>query len=263
MSRLTVLILVPNAGDRLRACLESVKWADDVFCVVDPATTDGSLELARDYTDHVIVHEYVNAASQRNWALPQVQTEWTLVLDADERVSDGLREKIQRIVAAEDSLDYYEVRRLSYWFGKLIRHCGWDRDYVVRLFRTSRGRYTHQRVHARVDTDGPVGVIEEPMYHDTYRSFEEYFSTFHRFTAWGAEDLFEAGRRARPFDLVLRPWLRFLKMYVAQRGFLDGRHGAVLCALAAFSVFVKYARLWNLERLQNETGRVELSDREG
>jgi hypothetical protein len=93
------------------------------------------------------------------------------------------------------------------------------------------------------------------MYHDTYRSFEEYFQTFERFTTWGARDLFEAGRRTRTRDLTLRPVLRFFKMYVLKRGFLDGRHGVVLCALAAFSVFMKYARLWNLNRLNgNEPG---------
>lgn len=251
MGDVTVLTLVPNAGDRLRKCLESVGWASDVFCVVDPNTTDGSDAVAREFTDHVVVHEYVNKAEQVNWALPQIATEWTLVLDADEWVSPELAKEIQVVTAnasARDGSDHdgYFIKRVSYFFGKRIEHCGWDRDYNLRMFRTKKSRYEDRRVHASVEVEGSVGHIHQAMYHDTYRSFEEYFATFHRFTTWSAQDLFDQGRRARIRDLVLRPPARFFKMYVLRRGFLDGAHGAVLCGLAAFSVFMKYAKLWRL-----------------
>ncbi len=244
----TVVILVPNAGDRLKKCLESVRWADDIFCIVDPNTTDGSDAVARRFTDHVVVHEYVNKADQCNWALPQIDTEWTFVLDADEWVSEELAAAIQSAIKDPDSADGYQVRRFSYFFGKLIRHCGWDRDYNMRLFRTRKGRYQERRVHASVDIDGTTGRIDAPMYHDTYRDFDEYLRTFQRFTSWGAQDLLERGRRVRFTDLTLRPWARFIKMYFLRQGFRDGRHGYVLCVLASFSVFVKYAKLWLLMR---------------
>jgi len=249
VSDITVLTLVPNAGDRLGRCLESVQWADDLFCVVDPNTTDGSEEIARKYSNHVVRHEYVNAANQRNWALPQIQTEWTLVLDADEWVSPELAGRIRQILADPVAKDGYDIRRFSYFFGKLIRHCGWDRDYNLRLFRTRKGCYLDRRVHSKVVVDGTVGRIDEPMFHDTYRDFDEYFRTFQRFTAWGAQDLQEKGTRAGFTDLTVRPVSRFLKMYFLRQGYRDGMHGAVLCGLAAFSVFTKYAKLWNLNRL--------------
>jgi glycosyltransferase involved in cell wall biosynthesis len=257
MSRLTVLTLVPNAGDRLPRCLESVTWADDLFCVVDTRTTDGSDEVARRYTTHVVTHEYQNAASQRNWALPQIETEWTLVLDADEWVSPELKGRIEGIMADPASRDGYDIRRLSWFFGRLIEHCGWDRDYNLRLFRTAKGRYLDRRVHSKVVVEGSVGRIDEPMYHDTYRTFDEYFTTFQRFTSWSAQDLFEQGKRPRLGDLTLRPMTRFVKMYVLRQGFRDGYHGAVLCGLAAFSVFMKYAKLWNLWREAEAEGTRE------
>lgn len=247
--KITVLTLVPNAGDRLPRCLESVSWADDIFCVVDPRTTDGSLEIARQHTDHVVVHEYVNAANQRNWAIPQIDTEWTLVLDADEWVSEALAARIREIIGTEGGPDGYDIKRMSYFFGKLIQHCGWHRDYNLRLFRTAKGRYLEQRVHSKVVVEGAAGRIDEVMYHDTYRNFDEFLTTSNRFTTWGAQDAYEKGKRARLIDLVLRPGQRFLKMYLFRLGFLDGYHGAVLCGLSAFSVFMKYAKLWNLERL--------------
>lgn len=251
MSSITVLTLVHNTGDRLARCLETVTWADDLFCVVDLNTSDGSDEVARRYTDHVVVHEYQSKASQCNWALPQIRTEWTLILDADEWVSDELAARIRAVIQGPNSCDGYTVRRKSYFFGKLIEHCGWNHDYNLRLFRTRKGRYLDRRVHSTAVVDGSVGRIEETMYHDTYRSFDEYFATFGRFTTWGAEDLRDAGKRVRFTDLALRPIARFIKMYFLRQGFRDGYHGLVLCGLAAFSVFIKYAKLWNLHREEN------------
>ncbi len=246
MHDITVLTLVPNARDRIERCLGCVQWADHRFCVVDPNTRDGSQDVARNYADMIAVHEYVNAANQRNWALPQITTEWTLVLDADEWVSDELARRIQSIIRDPASLDGYDIRRISIFFGKQIDHCGWDRDYNLRLFRTRKGKYLDRRVHSKVVVDGAVGRIDEPMFHDERRDFEEYFATFQRFTTWGAQDLYERGKRARLSDLTLRPLLRFVKMYIVRQGFRDGYHGAVLCGLAAFSVFTKYAKLWHL-----------------
>ena len=249
MSTVTVLVLIPNAGDRLARCLQSVQWADDIFCIVDPKTSDGSDDVARQYSQHVVVHEYVNKADQCNWAIPQITTEWTLVLDADEWLSPELTARIRQIAGDPSSSDGYRVKRLSYFFGKLIEHCGWDRDYNVRLFRTLKGRYRAQRVHATIDVEGSMGRIDEVMYHDDKRNFEEYFATFQRFTTWSAQDLHERGKYASLVDITLRPVTRFIKMYFLRRGFLDGGHGAVLCGLAAFSVFTKYAKLWNLQRI--------------
>lgn len=250
--KVTVLILVPNAEDKIKRCLDSVTWADDIFCIIDTRTTDGSEAIVRQYTDHVVTHQYENAAAQRNWALPQVATEWTLVLDADEWVSDTLRDRAREIIATPNGPHGYDIKRYSYFFGRLIRHCGWHRDYNLRLFRTAEGRYLDKKVHSRVVVEGAVGTIDEVIYHDTYNTFEEYFTTFHRFTSWGAEDAFQRGKRATLLDLTFRPALRFVKMYILRQGFRDGYHGAVLCGLAACSVFTKYAKLWHLARLESE-----------
>lgn len=262
MHDLTVLVLVPNAKDKLRRCLESVSWADAIFCVVDSRTNDGSAEIARELATRVETREFINDANQRNWAIPQITTEWILVLDADEWLSGELSEKIQSILVEGGEIDGYEIRRRSYFFGKLINHCGWHHDYNWRLFRSDKGRYIEQRVHSRVVIDGPEGSIHEPMYHDTYATFEEYFVTAQRYSLLGAEDYFERGRRTKLSDLTLRPLLRWFKMYILRHGFMDGYHGAVLCALASCSVFLKYAKLWNLERLEKLGGdKLQLSEK--
>ena len=177
---LTVLILVPNAQDRLERCLQSVTWADDVFCVVDSKTDDGSEEIARRFTEHVVTHPYENAAAQRNWALPQIATEWTLVLDADEWISEELADEIRRIVADPGGLHGYQIKRLSYFFGKLILHCGWHRDYNLRLFRTSQGRYLDKKVVTALLEDHMRGRRNEELRLWTLLGLEVWQRTFLR-----------------------------------------------------------------------------------
>jgi glycosyltransferase involved in cell wall biosynthesis len=240
---LTVIVPTYNEEGNIRECLESVRWADDIF-VVDSFSQDRTLEIAREYTDHIVQHEYVNSATQKNWAIPQASGDWLMVLDADERVTPELRARIEAILADGTDLDGFYIRRMTVYFGRLIRHCGWHRDYLVRLWRNGKGRYEDLDVHADVIVDGTVGTIHEHILHYTYRSLADYMERFDRYTTWSANDLHRQGKRASWVNLFLRPIWRFIRMYVLRHGFLDGKHGLVLCTFAAFSVFAKYAKLW-------------------
>ena len=244
---LTVIVPTFNEEDNVRECLESVRWADDVF-VVDSFSTDRTLEIAREHTDHVVQHEYVNSATQKNWAIPQVATDWVMVLDADERVTPELQARIQGILADGTDFDGFYIKRMTVFFGKLIRHCGWHKDFLIRLWRNGKGRYEDLEVHADVLVDGTVGTLHECLLHDTYASFDDYLEKFGRYTTWSANDLYAQGRRATWVNLSLRPLWRFFRMFVLRHGFLDGTHGFLVSALAAFSVFMKYAKLWDRRR---------------
>lgn len=245
----TITVIVPtyNEEDNIRECLESVKWADDIF-VVDSFSTDRTVEIAREYTSHIVQHEYVNSATQKNWAIPQCTTDWVMVVDADERVTPELRDRIQGILAHGTPYDGFRIRRMTIFFGKLIRHCGWHHDYLVRLWRRGKGRYEDLSVHADVLVDGSVGTIREHFLHNTYRSFDHYLEKFGRYTTWSAADLYKRGKRATFGALAFRPMWRFFRMFILRHGFLDGKHGLILCSLAAFSVFMKYAKLWDRHR---------------
>jgi len=249
---LSILIPTFNEEHNIRDCLESVKWADEIF-VVDSFSHDKTLDICREYTDRIVQHEYVNSATQKNWAIPQTAHDWVMIVDADERVSPQLRESIQKALENPTAYDAFFVKRESFFLGKLIRHGGWERDYVLRLFNKTRGRYQEKEVHARIETEGHEGHLEGPLYHYTYRDLDQFFEKFDRYSKWAAGDLSSAGRRATWTNLSLRPFMRFLKMIVLRRGFLDGKHGLVLSMLAAFSVFMKYARLWEKGLQENPT----------
>ncbi len=240
---LSVLVPAKNEARNLRACLDSTRWAEELV-VVDSGSTDGSLDIARAVADRVLEHEYVNSAAQKNWALPQLKHSWVLIVDADERVTPALRAEIETVLADPARADGYWIRRDNHFLGKPIRGAGWQRDKVLRLFDRAKGAYQPLHVHAEVEIRGRVGFLRERLFHDTYRDLDQYFDKFLRYTRWSAADLKSRGVRASGGRLFWRPIGRFLRQYVLEGGFRYGRHGLVLCMLAAFSVFTKYARRW-------------------
>ncbi len=258
---ITVLIPTYNEENNIRDCLESVKWADDIF-VVDSFSTDSTLEIAREYTNHIVQHEYVNSATQKNWAIPQAQNDWIMVIDSDEQVTPELRSRIQDILENGTKYDGFRIKRMTTFFGKLIHHCGWHTDYLVRLWRRGKGHYKDLEVHADVIVDGEVGTIDEYFLHHTYTSFPQYLEKFGRYTTWAANDLYKQGKRASISNLTIRPLWCFIHMYIIRRGFLDGKYGLVLCVLAAFYVFMKYAKLWDRRRQDKHATKVKSSSSE-
>jgi glycosyltransferase involved in cell wall biosynthesis len=243
---LSVLVPTKDEEPNIRAVLESVRFAEEVV-VVDSGSKDGTLAIARSIADRVLEHEYVNSAAQKNWAIPQLAHRWVLIVDADERVTPALREEIERTLVDPARLDGYWIHRDNHFLGRPIHTAGWQRDKVLRLFDRTKGAYEPLHVHAEVVIRGRVGTLQNKLVHHTYRSLDQYFEKFGRYTRWSAEDLKARGVRASPMRLLFRPLLRFLRMYVLEGGFREGRAGIVLCMLAAFSVFTKYARRWEDE----------------
>jgi glycosyltransferase involved in cell wall biosynthesis len=240
---LSVIITTYNEEVNVAECIESVAWADEVL-VVDSFSTDRTVEIARGYPVRLEQREYFGSAAQKNWALDRVAHEWVLIVDADERVTEPLAQEILRLLAGAPAADGYAIRRDNVFVDRVIRHSGWSTDKVIRLFRRSRGRYPNRRVHADLEIEGPTPLLRNAFHHYTFRSFDQYFDKFLRYAQWGAAQAFREGRRAGFVELVLRPFWRFFRTYVVQLGFLDGRHGLVLCTLMSFGVFLKYARLW-------------------
>lgn len=243
-ARLSVLIPACNEEKNLAACIESARFADEVVVVLDAASTDGTEALARRLADRVLVRAYENSASQKNWAIPQMSHPWVLVVDSDERVTPELRRDIEQVLAGDGPHDGYRIGRLNHFMGKPIRGCGWQRDDVLRLFRRDRGRYQERHVHADIvacdDRPFSVGHLDGKFLHFTYDSFEQYLKKYFRYVTWAGEDRFLRTPRVGWRQLLLRPLWRFFRQFILFRGYRDGRIGFLICAMAAFSVLLKY-----------------------
>jgi glycosyltransferase involved in cell wall biosynthesis len=249
---ITVLIPAGNEERHLVECISAVLWADEVLVVVDTASTDRTLQLAQQYATRVLVHPYENSAAQKNWAIPQAAHEWILVVDADERVTHELKHDIEKVLENPSALDGYRIHRINHFAGQRINGCGWQRDDVLRLFRRSRGRYEDKHVHADVisrdEVPLRVGSLRGKFLHYTFESFEQYLRKHGRYAAWAGEDRALTTKRVTLSHLAGRPAWRFFRQYVLYGGYRDGLAGFIICWMAAHSVFLKYAHVWESQR---------------
>ncbi len=248
-SPLSVVILAKNEEDRLPAALASVAFAEEVV-VADTGSTDGTHETTRLAGARFVPIGWDGFVGSRNRALALARHEWVLVLDADERVSEDLRQEILSVLEADDpAVAGYRMPRLSYFLDRPIRHGSWYPDTKLRLGRRSRGlRAEGGRVHESLAVDGSVGRLASPLVHHPYRDLSDALRKASRYAQLGAEDRYDRGARGSAAGLFLRPTFEFLRSLVLKRGFLDGGVGWSVAFLHASSYFLRAAFLLEFQR---------------
>lgn len=247
-SKVSAYVIAYNDEPNIRACLESVSWADELI-VVDSYSTDATEKISREFTDKVYQHEFKGFGRLRNDAVAHTTHEWVFSLDTDERATPELREEIRRVLEREPQADAYFVPRRNYFLGRWILHSGWYPDYrQPQLFRKSRMRYREELVHEGFDLEGRAGYLTSHVLQYPFRDLDHYLAKMDRYTDLMAWRMVEQGRRFRTHQLVTHPCFTFLKMYLGQAGFLDGMPGLILSGLYAYYTFIKYAKLWELCR---------------
>jgi glycosyltransferase involved in cell wall biosynthesis len=244
--RLSVLVVARNEEQNLSECLDAARFADERVVVVDAASQDASLEIARREADVVAVRPFDNFANQRNEALALASGVWVLSIDADERVTPELAAEIRgRIADPAHEFVGFRVPIRSEILGRPFGYSGTQQDLPLRLFRRDRGRWTGL-VHETVAIEGPIGRMRHVLEHRTLPSIRVFLGKIDHYTTLEASDLYQAGRRFRTSDLTLRPFWTFLKLYLFKQGFRDGIEGLMFCGLSGVSVAV---RTWKLREL--------------
>ncbi len=247
MEKLSVIIITLNESANIRACLESVAWADEII-VVDANSTDATAAICREFTDKVFVRDWQGYAAQKEYALQQCSHPWVLNLDADEQVRPELREEIQQILRDRPAEDGYLLPRRSYFLGKWIRHCGWYPGYQLRLFRKDKTRVSQVRVHEGFLVNGSVGKLKGDIDHYSHPSLFQSLAKLDKYSSLEALDRFAGRKRIRWYDFFFHPLGNFLLKYVRQKGFLDGMRGFLLCWISALLKMVLYMKMWQLQK---------------
>jgi len=242
MKKISVAVITKNEEQNLRDCLESVRWADEVV-VVDSGSTDGTLQICQEFKARVYVEDWKGFSRQKNSAVEKTRNEWVLSLDADERVSPELRREIESTLGRNPLCDGYFIARKNFFQSRWIKHCGWYPDYNLRLFRKERGRFRERAVHERVELQGKVGYLKNPLEHKTYRSVGDFLARMDRYSTLAAREMLNEGRQYHLFDAFFRPPFTFLQMYFIRAGFLEGYLGFLLSVLYSFYTFAKYSKL--------------------
>ncbi len=245
--RISACVLTFNEESKIERCLRSLTWCDELV-IMDSFSTDGTLEICRRYTDRVYQHAWLGYVGQRNLVREMTVHPWILFLDADEEVSTGLIQEIKAELQAGKPHHYvgFEFPRQVYYLGRWIRHGEWYPDVKLRLFKKNNGRTEGEEPHDHVIVNGPVKRLRNPLYHYTYDDIRDHLDTLNRFSTITAQQKFVQESPFRWADLLLRPPIRFLKGYFVRLGFLDGMHGLIIAMLNSYGVFIKYAKLWEM-----------------
>jgi glycosyltransferase involved in cell wall biosynthesis len=252
MVPITVVIPTLDEAGRIAACIASARWAGEVI-VADGGSSDATVEVARAVGATVLERCGPTIAAQRNQAIAGARYEWVLALDADELVSPELATELATVAAAPAHAAY-RIRRQNFYLGRELTRGHWGHDWIVRFFPRER-RYLEQRVHESLEPVADVGTLRGTILHEPYRDLPHHVSKMMRYGEWGAQDLFDRGRRASLSDLLVRPAWRFVKTWILQGSILDGRYGVINAGLSASASFYKYAYLWDLEQRQRTLQR--------
>jgi glycosyltransferase involved in cell wall biosynthesis len=250
-TKLSACVITLNEADRIDACLESLAWCDEIV-VVDSHSSDDTRARAAARGARVVERDWPGYAAQKEFAIRAAAHDWVLVIDADERLSDALRDELIALRARGfGAAAGWSMPRCSQYLGRWIRHGTWYPDRLVRLFDRRRGRFApnpNYDLHEHVVLDGAPHECRGELLHVPYRDIGEHLRTIDRYTTIMAAGLHARGRRAGLSHLVLRPAGRFFKFYVLKRGFLDGWRGLLLAYLAAHYVRMRYAKLLALNQ---------------
>lgn len=239
---LSVAIITKNAARHLAACLQSVRFADQIV-VVDSGSTDDTVTIAREAGADVVETDWPGFGPQKNRALALCHHRWVLSIDADESLSVELAREIRAVVAAQPTPDApagYWMRRHSAFCGQVMRHGLWGNDRVLRLFQRQCARFSDDLVHERVIVEGRCERLDGILLHDSVETVDDAMAKARLYATLGARTLRDSGRRVGAGSALVRAGWTFLRSYLFKAGFLDGRNGLVLAWVSAQGTYWKY-----------------------
>jgi glycosyltransferase involved in cell wall biosynthesis len=242
MARLSVYIIAFNEADKIEAALQSVTWADEIV-VADSFSTDGTVEIARRYTDRIVQVPFEGFGKLRNDVLAQLQGEWVFSLDADERCTEAAAAEIRRLIESPKADDAYLVPRRNFFLGRWIAHSGWFPDYrQPQLFRRGKLRYTEDAVHETYVLDGTLGRTSEPIAQVPFKDLAQVVHKMQRYSTLGVGRLSERSTPPSMARALAHGFGAFFRHYVMRLGFLDGWAGFVIAFSNFEGTFYRYAK---------------------
>ena len=249
--KVTATVITRNEADHIAAALQSVSWADEIV-VVDSGSTDGTVAIARQQAARVEVRDWPGYSAQKNYAAGIASNDWILSLDADERVTPELAAEIRALLAGGPAARGYRMPRVAWYLGRWIRSTDWYPDYQLRLYDRRAGQWNGRRVHESVELQGTPGQLRHELQHYAYRDLSHHLATIDRYTTLAAEQWLAEGRTTNGLELLVHPRLAFVRNYLLRGGFRDGEPGLLISKLNSYYVFLKLAKLWELQHTSRD-----------
>ena len=247
---LSAIVLTRDEQANIARCLESLSFCGEII-LVDAESRDRTCEIARKYTDKIHVLPWEGFTAQRNRALDFASFDWILSIDADEVVPSPLQDEIRALfLGGPPSLPAYSIPRKTIHLGRWIRHGGWYPNRLTRLFDRRQGKWEGGQVHERWDCRGETGQLKADLEHFSFTDLSDQVDRNNRYSSLGAQELATEWVSFSWVRLLLKPLGKFLETYFFKRGFLDGYPSFIISVSAAYSVFLKWAKLWERQNAQ-------------
>jgi glycosyltransferase involved in cell wall biosynthesis len=245
--KVSVTIITLNEAEHIGAAIDSVAWADEVV-VVDSGSIDGTVEIAKERRARVAVRDWPGYVDQKNYAAALAANDWIFSLDADERVPPPLAQEIRQRLEHVNGVAAFRGPRVAFHLGRWVRTTDFYPDYQTRLYDRRAAKWRGKYVHESVGTDGRIEFLTSELQHYSFRDVADQIERINRYTTLAARQMHEEGRRSGAVQMLVHPPAAFLRNYILRRGVLDGTAGLTISLLNSYSVLVKFAKLWELNR---------------
>jgi len=243
---ISLVVITYNEERHIARCLQSAPFASEII-VGDSFSTDGTVTITKGLGARVEQREFQGYRAQKQWVTDLATQPWVLSLDADEFLSPRLIEEIISLFQNSEGKpphDAYRMPRCSFHLGRWIRHGGWYPDHQTRLFKKGKAHWIGEKLHEKVEVVGTFGDFKNDLKHFVFSDLAEQVETNNRFSTLGAQEYLQHGTKFSVAKLICRPIGKFIECYFIKCGFLDGLPGFIIAVGAAYSLFLRYAKLW-------------------
>lgn len=251
MSKISAFIVCFNEAHQIRRALESIRFCDEII-VVDSGSTDSTVEIAKEFTNKIHHRDWTGHVDQKAYALSLCTKEWVLNIDADEVITPKLQEEILEWIqtgkADSEQISGFKINRVVFHLGKWFRKGVWYPEYRLRLMRRDKTTWGGMDPHEKAIVEGKIYKLKGELEHYSYESLSDHISRLNKYSSTVAANLAQRGKTASVFDVAIRPLARFIKGFFLKKGFLEGFPGFIVSVLEAYYVFLKYIKLWELNR---------------
>ncbi len=253
---LSVYMITLNNGATIEKALQSAAgWANEII-VVDSHSTDGTVGIIEKYTDLLFQYDTTSQREKYQYAQDKCGNPWVLFIDADEWLTEEFKEEVGKTISSDTASDGYIAHRRNIYLGREIKHGGWYPDREIRLYKKDRGSW-QGGIHAKVHVIGRTGTLKNYYMHTPYADTAHQIRTIDRYATAYADDLLQSHKHFHLFLMLTRPVYRFFRDYIFKMGFLDGIPGLIIAASTMYYVFMKQAKLWEMERLHGKNGNIQ------
>lgn len=250
MPDISAIVITLNEENNIGRCLESLKFCEEII-VVDSGSKDRTVETAEKYTDKIKITEWRGYGAQKNYAASLAENDWILSIDADEEISAELAESIKSI-DLNIRFKAFTLNRHTQYLGRWINHGGWYPQYITRLYHKSHARWDEKcLIHESVIVEGEAGKLKGDLRHYSYLALSAHIQQMNKFTELAAQEYWRKGRRFSVLKMLVAPPAEFMKKYLFKLGFLDGLPGLIMAVNSAYYVFLKQAKLYELQMKNN------------